>query len=85
MPSRRCNMTMMNDRAMSWVAVRVMTLVARMPHDRMGMRNSDMPGARMVRMVVRMLTAPVMDEMPKKKTDAKYICMPRGAWALRGG
>src|SRR5690625_3557666 len=59
------------------------------PQTNMGMRSSDMPGARMLRMVARILMAPIMDDSPIRGTEkmAKAtlvpFCRDRGGYMVQ--
>ena len=78
-------MTIWNDRAISCVAVSVMSEVASAVQTKIGMRKWVMPFARWRTMVAITFKPPKIDDNPNRYTPKKNICIPSGACALSGG
>src|SRR5436305_11122301 len=83
------NMTKNCEPAMNGVAITTSSDVVKLAHTRSGMRQNVMPGARMVMIVTRKLSAVATDDAPAnctatlKNVCASGVCVDRGAYAVQ--
>src|ERR1700742_2371292 len=83
-PSERSKKTMNCDAAMNGVAMTTSSDVEKFAHTSSGIRQNDMPGARIVMIVTRKFSAVAIDDAPANCTPmVKKIC-PIGASVLNG-
>ena len=75
----------MNAPATTEVAISASAAVTVIAHTKMGIRISDMPGARMRKTVTRKLIALRMEDVPMVMKAIRYACWPRLAASLSGG
>src|SRR3954449_5922744 len=83
-PSARSNSTMNCDPAMNGVAMTTSSEVVKFAHASSGMRQNVMPGARMVMMVTRKLSAVAIDDAPANCTATLKKVWPSG-WTSDSG
>ena len=67
---------------MNGVAITTSREVVKLAHTSSGMRQNVMPGARMVMIVTRKLSAVMIDEVPANCTPIVKNCWPRGALSI---
>src|SRR5919199_6340367 len=84
-PSVRSNSTKNCEPAMNGVAITTSSEVVKLAHTSSGMRQNVIPGARIVMIVTRKLSAVAIDEAPANCTATlKNVC-PSGMWSDSGG
>jgi hypothetical protein len=81
----RSNMIMNWEPAMNGVPSTTSVEVARFAHTSSGIRQNDMPGARMVTMVTRKFTAVAIDDAPANCTATRKKFWPSGPCVESGG
>src|SRR5438552_167339 len=77
-------MTKNCDPAMNGVAITTRSDVVKFAHTRSGMRQNVMPGARMVMIVTRKLSAVAIDDAPANCTATLKKVWPIGVWVDSG-
>src|ERR1700679_4237622 len=83
-PSARSSSTMNCDAAMNGVAITTSSEVAKFAHTSSGMRKKLMPGARIVMIVTRKLSAVMIEEAPANWTPIEKKVCPMGALVDKG-
>jgi hypothetical protein len=78
-PSARSSSTKNCDAAMNGVAITTSSEVAKFAHTSSGIRKKLMPGARIVMIVTRKLSAVMIDEAPANCTPSEKNVWPIGA------
>jgi hypothetical protein len=76
----RSNMTKNCDPAMNGVAMTTSSDVVKFAHTSSGMRQNVIPGARMVMIVTKKLSAVMIDDAPAHWTPIEKNTFPRGWW-----
>src|SRR5919197_6568976 len=71
--------------AMNGVAITTRSEVVKFAHTRSGMRQKVIPGARIVMIVTRKLSAVMIDDAPAHWTPMLKNVWPRGRWTESGG
>jgi hypothetical protein len=77
-PSERSSRTKNCEPAMNGVAITTSSEVVKFAHTSSGIRQNVMPGARMVMIVTRKLSAVAIDEAPANCTPSVKNCWPSG-------
>src|SRR5438046_7630449 len=83
-PSARSNSTKNCDPAMNGVAITTSSEVVKFAQTSSGMRQNVMPGARIVMIVTRKLSAVMIEDVPANCTPSVKNCCPKGAWVDNG-
>src|SRR3954463_4203324 len=83
-PSAHSSSTKNCDEAMNGVAMTTSSDVEKFAHTSSGIRQNDMPGARIVMMVTRKFSAVAIDEAPANCTPIEKNIWPIGALVDRG-